>query len=457
MSKEAEEMKMQALLHWAADVGISDAPLLDSDSSSCSLGRSLAVSYFPHAGGRGLAAVSNLRIGDLVLRVPRAALNRESVLQDEKIAFCIKKHPHLSSSQILTICLLAEVDKGKGSWWYPYLVLLPMNYNTLANFNEFEIRALQVDDAIWVSEKAVLKARSDWKECLIVLQEMKLKPKLLSLRSWIWASATVSSRTLHIPWDDAGCLCPVGDLFNYAAPDEPCMEDEQQHTEQPDLRAYRLTDGGYEEDSASYCFYANKNYQKGEQVLLGYGTYSNLDLLEHYGFFLLSNPNDKAFLPLHMNINTSKSRPMKDAVYIQPDGKPSFALLCALRLWATPFNNRRAVGHLAYAGSFLSNENELLVMRKLAKHCSKVLEELPTTVENDASLLVIINKMLESGSHLGCLQLAFCRDEVVGFMQANGLKMESSAESLPTAKFMRSLERWRLSVNWRFSLIRTSS
>jgi len=70
-------------------------------------------------------------------------------------------------------------------------------------------------------------------------------------KSWIWAFATVSSRTLHIEWDEAGCLCPVGDLFNYAAPDDTSFEED-------DIpEAERLTDGGYE-DSNAYCLYARK-------------------------------------------------------------------------------------------------------------------------------------------------------------------------------------------------------
>ena len=69
----------------------------------------------------------------------------------------------------------------------------------------------------------------------------------------------MSSRTLHIEWDEAGCLCPVGDLFNYAAPDDTSFEED-------DIpEAERLTDGGYE-DSNAYCLYARKNYKKGEQV-----------------------------------------------------------------------------------------------------------------------------------------------------------------------------------------------
>lgn len=89
----------------------------------------------------------------------------------------------------------------------------------------------------------------------------------------------ISSRTLHVPWDEAGCLCPVGDLFNYAAPGEsttdplfsevpsPCSNDTDSNlaAEQLDANS-RLTDGGYAEEVAKYCFYAKKHYRKGEQV-----------------------------------------------------------------------------------------------------------------------------------------------------------------------------------------------
>ena len=90
-----------------------------------------------------------------------------------------------------------------------------------------------------------------------------------------------------MPWDEAGCLCPVGDLFNYAAPGEEssCFEgsdclkhasslqvipslyqDASETFEQLDSHSGRLTDGGFEEDVAAYCFYARKHYKKGEQV-----------------------------------------------------------------------------------------------------------------------------------------------------------------------------------------------
>lgn len=98
---------------------------------------------------------------------------------------------------------------------------------------------------------------------------------------------------MHVSWDTAGCLCPVGDFFNYAPPDE----DHHQLGESKDTdidsflhitsfdegeradhstkelvvaKTDRLTDAGYDEALASYCFYAKRNYESGDQVLIIY-------------------------------------------------------------------------------------------------------------------------------------------------------------------------------------------
>ncbi|XP_019052701.1 PREDICTED: protein SET DOMAIN GROUP 40 isoform X4 [Nelumbo nucifera] len=419
-------------------------------------------------------------------------MTRESLLTDQKLAISVNGYSHLSSTQILAVCLLAEIDKGKASMWYPYLVQLPRSYNILASFTWFETQALQVEDAVWAAEKARSKAELDWKESVPVMKELELRPQLLTFKSWLWASATISSRTLHIPWDDAGCLCPVGDFFNYAAPEEamPCSED------------LRLTDGGYEEDISAYCFYARKSYKIGEQVepptkclklvqpylcqleenegensvevhksscllvglgekrafqtrrevLLSYGTYTNLELLEHYGFILDMNPNDKAFIELDAEICSSSSW-SKDTLYIQQDGKPSFTLLSALRLWATPPNQRKSVAHYAYSGSQLSAENEMSAMRWMAKNCQILLNKFPTKVEDDDLLLHIIDKMqnfpLPKEVEYEQMMLAF-GGEVGAFFEANGLQKGGSGGDITfSRKMIRSIERWKLVVQWR--------
>lgn len=115
----------------------------------------------------------------------------------------------------------------------------------------------------------------------------------------------VSSRTLHIPWDSAGCFCPVGDLFNYAAPGmesysseeiaswtqtstsdssslEKSASDEELEVEHIDGDSLRLTDAGYEEQVEAYCFYARRRYRKGEQV----HAFSFAVYLHNLGYYL---------------------------------------------------------------------------------------------------------------------------------------------------------------------------
>lgn len=65
----------------------------------------------------------------------------------------------------------------------------------------------------------------------------------------------------------------MGDLFNYAAPDDDTLLEDEDTAELTNYQqkngmtnsSERLTDGGYE-DCNAYCLYARKNYKKGEQV-----------------------------------------------------------------------------------------------------------------------------------------------------------------------------------------------
>ncbi|KAJ4828805.1 hypothetical protein Tsubulata_010821 [Turnera subulata] len=477
--EEAEKQTLDGFLKWAAELGITDSPHPPSPDShppnSC-LGYSLAVSHFPQSGGRGLGAVRDIRRGELVLKVPKSALlTRESLLKDKTLASALSNCSSLlSPTQMLAVCLLFEMGKGKSSSWYPYLVHIPRSYDLLATFSEFEKNALQVDDAIWTTEKATSKAKSEWREVTALMKDLNLKPQLLTFRAWVWASATISSRTMHLPWDGAGCLCPVGDLFNYAAPEEESNDlddvESETHTplegislsngegahildgEQMDAHSQRLTDGCFDEAVGAYCFYARRSYKMGEQVLLSYGTYTNLELLEHYGFVLDGNPNDKVFIPLEPDMYCLDSWP-KDSMYIGQDGKPSFALLSALRLWAASPKQRKSLGYLAYSGSKLSVENEISILKWISKSCHTILDDLPTTVEEDALLLSTIDNIQIDHEALEWKEeLRAFEGELCAFLECNSLREgKHGAEFLISEKTRRSLERWRLAVQWRFS------
>lgn len=44
---------------------------------------------------------------------------------------------------------------------------------------------------MWVTEKAVQKAKSEWKEAHALMEDLMCKPQLLTFKAWVWAAATV--------------------------------------------------------------------------------------------------------------------------------------------------------------------------------------------------------------------------------------------------------------------------
>ncbi|XP_055805743.1 protein SET DOMAIN GROUP 40 [Solanum dulcamara] len=462
--EEAEALNLKNFLKWASELGISDSPSTPTTQSDSCLGNSLVVSNFPEAGGRGLAAARDIRKWELILRVPKDALmtSQNLMMNDYAFSIAVKKHPSLSSTQILAVGLLNEVNKGKSSQWWPYLKQFPRGYDTLADFGKFEIQALQIDDAIWAAQKASEKAEEEWNEVTLLMHELKLKPQFLTLKAWLWASGSISSRTMHIPWDEAGCLCPVGDFFNYAAPGEETsnsedgvagkafslQEDAMLESGTELAAAHRLIDAGYEKDVSSYHFYSRRNYRKGDQVLLSYGTYTNLELLEHYGFLLTENPNEKAFIPLEPDMYSLCSWE-NELLYIQPDGKPSFALLSTVRFWAVPKTSRRSVVHLVYSGNRLSTENEVVAMRWLAKKCRTTLDFLRTTAEEDSNLLAILDEFEDIHKFLEIKEMPPpLASELCAFIESKNLVSEGICAMSSVAR--RSIERWKLAILWRY-------
>lgn len=49
-----------------------------------------------------------------------------------------------------------------------------------------------MDEAVWVTEKAILKAKSEWKEAHALMEDLMLRPQFLTFKAWVWAAATVS-------------------------------------------------------------------------------------------------------------------------------------------------------------------------------------------------------------------------------------------------------------------------
>lgn len=188
------------------------------------------------------------------------------------------------------------------------------------------------------------------------------------------------------------------------------------------------------------------------QVLLSYGTYTNLELLEHYGFLLQENPNDKVFISLEPEMYSICSWAI-DSLYIYQDGKPSFALLSTIRLWATPASKRKSVKHIVYSGELISTENECAAMKWMAKTCETLLKSCSTSITEDMLLLHIIDKIQDynpAESEYGEVSTTM-HDEICGFLESNSGVRGKVASRIPLSAKSRSIYRWKVAVEWRMS------
>lgn len=74
------------------------------------------------------------------------------------------------------------------------------------------------------------------------------------------------------------------------------------------------------------------SYKPGDQVYLCYGTHTNLELLELYGFMLNDNPHERSFLTRSTLEHVLHRQPVRATeCFIHWNGHPSWELLRVLR------------------------------------------------------------------------------------------------------------------------------
>jgi hypothetical protein len=213
------------------------------------------------------------------------------------------------------------------------------------------------------------------------------------------------------------------------------------------------------------------------QVLLCYGQHNNLELLEHYGFSMGQNPNDNIYLSLpdstefgsfgnHSTMNSS------GAAYIEVNGRPSFSLLAGLRLRAILPPLRKTKGHLALMGQQISKESDILVYQWLLTKCEFLLSCLPTSLEDDRSLMQLLGSQdlseLETiyrsrcaGSDMaGDMTISqtlaednFTQDRILcemgKILRSSGAVPNNTVALVDSKSDDSLLDKWRLALEWR--------
>ena len=324
----------------------------------------------------------------------------------------------------LALLLLRHRSNGSSDAFAPYVASMPTSYNLLQSWTEEEIEELQDSRA-----KSLARRRRD--ETLAAFRRVRERVRELighgasedeAFAAYEWARATVSSRAVSVPFHAAGALCPMGDMFNYAPHDPPVLinvigsptfgargDDGDDAIAGKEIELARDTnstsavatgtapipgDGAYDSAAETFAFRTavqpdgRRGVDAGEEIFVCYGEYSNLELLDYYGFTLApdENPQDYYVLDVRVDANDDRVIPLK--VFV---GGFSWNDLADVRIaFATKrgyVKNEKELRDVARRGGALGEESELETFTAIRDTAAEALLGFPTTAKMDIETL----------------------------------------------------------------------
>ena len=260
--------------------------------------------------GRGLYSRSAINTKEQVLRIPHSfLLNKTTVIRhisrfNKKITltdpsflqiyvpynahndnitdiyakFSLEELMAMSSFQIISMYLVLELQRGKNSFWWPFIDSLP----EITDFSLTPLlwQVLEVDEHTTLMDhlppstrKMATKIYERFTSDYEVVQKAlasKTDSQMLSLKTYLWAWLSINSRCLYmdipllITREDNFTMAPYVDFLNHS-PDDHC-----------NLKI----------DATGFHVFTTCKYLEDEQLYLSYGPHSNEFLLCEYGFAL---------------------------------------------------------------------------------------------------------------------------------------------------------------------------
>ncbi|XP_049541136.1 SET domain-containing protein 4 [Anopheles darlingi] len=281
----------------------------------------LRIADFPET-GKGLFSRKSIAAGDHLISLPfEALLGGTTIEQDE--SFRVMFDPELLeerdrateekvSFQTLLAFYLCVQEHNKNPALAPYLKSLPDNFSNpyfcakqeLTHLPEVLLIAMVKQNQQIKSEFANLinTLHPEWRS-MIVLERFK------------WAHFVVNTRSVYIDPEIVRMINSFlpngGSLFDGLLSDAPSMAlapfldffNHQSGTKTVSkwsLTVNQIRDRLAKGKPLELCYdlFIEREFDRGAQIYISYGTHNNTSLLLEYGFFLTNNPNDFVELTL---------------------------------------------------------------------------------------------------------------------------------------------------------------
>ncbi|XP_002977945.2 N-lysine methyltransferase setd6 [Selaginella moellendorffii] len=271
--------------------------------------------------GAGVRALRDLHHGELIATIPKAAcLTLLTTAARDAI-----ERARLGGGLGLTVALMYERSKGKGSKWYRYLKTLPRQESVPFLWSEEEIDGLLLGTELHKALKEdKLLMKEDWEENIAPLTKedpLEFPAQDFTFESYLAAKSLVSSRSFEIDAEHGYGMVPLADLFNHKTDAEDVHFMLNASDSDDDDNGLIIDDGlangdcrEISSDKSVLEMVMVKDVAAGSEIFNTYGQLGNAALLHRYGFTEPNNPHDIVNLDMDCVLEVLLSRFQKKRV-----------------------------------------------------------------------------------------------------------------------------------------------
>ncbi|KAL1924043.1 uncharacterized protein VTP21DRAFT_7078 [Calcarisporiella thermophila] len=346
------EERWESFVLWAKSEGLKADGLVASD--------------FPDT-GRGLKALRDFNIGDIILEVPgNIIITPDSILEKA----CNPSNVKLSAHQ--SIALFVALERRNLGRWKKYMDVLPQEFDTMPVL--FSEKTMQWFPSYFQGEIARQrkKIKMDWKQAQDFVRTSGCNMPLFE--DFLWGWLCVNTRCVYLDGhpllQNPIGMAPFFDMLNH------------NHTAKIES----------EYDAKNDCFRIKTltPYAQGDQVFISYGAHDNAYIFLEYGYLPFDyNPYDSINVDeLFLNLRFEGEQDFRQKLEIlKAEGylgdftlrldQVSYRLLVALRLRAMLRGEKEALWRDMLMGrrDIISVENEAKTKTYLREMCYELVKQ----------------------------------------------------------------------------------
>ena len=264
--------------------------------------------------GNGLRAVSNIKKGDVVFKIPnRLQMNPRGVIegwnktspelmiQTKNAVNNIVRNKLDQQDMIIALQLMIECAMGADSFWFPYLQMIPEYVPALDYYNEKELTLLQDTELQDVSVQSKRLIQEVWEKIQEAGSWSKLldaatdnpDPKCLTYEMFCHYIAIAGSRGFILR--NIKYISPVADMVNHGKSPEAPVDVYANNS----LDLFKEGFNKYHKRPPStgvITVLADRDTESGSNYEEDYGTLDNSLFISQFGFVPLDNPHHCAVI-----------------------------------------------------------------------------------------------------------------------------------------------------------------